>query len=49
MAFANNVMIVRQALLAKLVEMWKDGTLVDKIDRLPIEMSPKRGEKVLGR
>ncbi len=49
MAFANNVMIVRQTLLAKLVELWKEGKLVEQIDRLPIEMSPKRGEKVYGR
>ena len=49
MAFANNVMIVRQALLAKLVELWKADRLVEEIDRLPINLSPKRGQKVLGR
>ena len=49
MAFANNVMIVRQALLAKLVELWKEDRLVEEIDRLPINLSPKRGQKVLGR
>ena len=48
MAFANNVMIVRQELLAKLVEMWDKGSLVQDIDRLPIKMSP-RNEKVKGR
>lgn len=48
MAFTNNVMIVRQELLAKLVEMWNRGKLVEEIDRLPIQLSPK-GEKVRGR
>lgn len=48
MAFANNVMIVRQQLLAKLVDMWKEGRLAEDIDRLPIELSPKN-KKVLGR
>ena len=40
MAFTNNVMIVRQELLAKLVEMWNRGKLVEEIDRLPIKLSP---------
>ncbi len=44
----NNVMIVRQKLLAKLVELWKEEKLVEKIDRLPIELSP-RDQRVLGR
>lgn len=48
MAFTTNTMIVRHKLLAKLVSLWKNGSLVDKIDYLPIELSPKRS-KVLGR
>lgn len=48
MAFYNNVMIVRQELLAKLVEMWSEERLVSDIDRLPIKLSPK-GKKVMGR
>lgn len=48
MAFANNVMIVRQDLLAKLVKMWSEGRLVEDIDHLPIKLSPKR-QKVMGR
>lgn len=44
MAFSNNVMIVRHKLLAELVKLWKDGQLVEKIDRLPIEMSPKHSK-----
>ncbi len=48
MAIPNNVMIVRQKLLVKLVKMWNEGKLVDDIDRLPIELSPRNG-RVLGR
>lgn len=48
MAFTNNVMIVRRILLARLVQMWKNGKLIDEIDRLPIELSPKN-TKVKGR
>ena len=44
MAFSNNVMIVRHRLLAELVKLWKDGKLVEKIDRLPLEMSPKHSK-----
>lgn len=42
MAFTNNIMIVRHKLLAELVKLWKNEELVDKIDRLPIELSPRR-------
>lgn len=48
MAFTNNVMIVRHGLLAKLVKLWKEGLLIEKIDRLPLELSPRR-EKAKGR
>ena len=48
MAFTNNVMIVRHKLLADLVRLWKKDELIDKIDRLPIELSPKKS-KPLGR
>lgn len=48
MAFANNVMIVRRILLAKLVKLWNEGRLLDEIDRLPIELTP-RHTKVRGR
>lgn len=41
MAFINNVMIVRQRLLAELVRMWKEDQLTERIDRLPIEFSPR--------
>ena len=39
MAFTNNIMIVRHKLLADLVRLWKNDELVEKIDRLPIELS----------
>ncbi len=48
MAIKNNVMIVRQRLLTKLVGLWNEGALVEKIDRVPIEFSP-RNSKVRGR
>lgn len=44
MAFTNNIMIVRHRLLTELVRLWKNDELVDKIDRLPIEMSPRRSK-----
>ena len=48
MAFTNNVMIVRHGLMAKLVKLWKENRLLDEIDRLPIELSPRKS-KVIGR
>ena len=44
MAYTNNVMIVRHGLLANLVKLWKEDRLVEEIDRLPIEMSPRRAK-----
>lgn len=48
MAFKNNVMIVRHSLLARLVKLWAQNELVENIDRLPIELSP-RNARVFGR
>lgn len=48
MAFTNNIMIVRHKLLADLVKLWKNDQLVEKIDRLPVELSPRKS-KPLGR
>ncbi len=42
MAFTNNVMIVRHRLLSELVRLWNKQELVEKIDYLPIELSPKK-------
>lgn len=48
MAYNNNVMFVRYKLLKKLVAMWKDGELLDKIDSVPYKMYP-RNQKPKGR
>ncbi len=45
MAVKNNIMIVRHQLLAELVKLWKDGKLIEEIDRLPYRLSPKRDAK----
>ena len=44
MAFTNNIMIVRHRLLTELVKLWKNDELIDRIDRLPIELSPRRSK-----
>ena len=45
MAFTNNIMIVRHRLLTELVKLWKNGELTtDKINRLPLELSPRRSK-----
>ena len=50
MAFTNNIMIVRHRLLTELVKLWKNGELTtDKIDRLPLELSPRRSKSIAGR
>lgn len=41
MAFVNNTMIVRRELMSKLIAHFKAGDLVEKIDRIPLLMSPK--------
>ncbi len=41
MAFVNNTMIVRRVLMSKLITLFKEGKLVNEIDRIPIEMSPR--------
>ena len=46
MAFTNNVMIVRHKLLERLVALWKENLLVEKIDRVPLEFSPRRSQPV---
>ncbi|MBO5249815.1 MAG: 4Fe-4S binding protein [Muribaculaceae bacterium] len=48
MAIKNNVMIVRQRLLTRLIQLWNEDKLEEKIDRLPIELSPRRSD-VMGR
>ena len=48
MATKNNIMIVRHRLLKELVKLWKEESLIEEIDRLPIKLSPK-GSKHPGR
>ena len=48
MGYNNNVMFVRYKLLKKLVAMWKEGDLVDRIDSVPYRMYP-RNQKPKGR
>ena len=48
MAIKNNVMIVRQKLLTKLVSLWNEEQLVENIDRVPLEFVP-RSSKHSGR
>lgn len=42
MAFTNNIMIVRHRLLSELVKLWHSGQLLEKVDRLPVELSPRQ-------
>ena len=48
MAYNNNIMFIRYQLLARLVKMWKENELLEKVDRLPIELHPRK-QKPLGR
>ena len=41
MAFVNNALIVRRELMSNLVKLYKNGTLMEEIDRLPLNMAPK--------
>jgi [FeFe] hydrogenase (group B1/B3) len=43
MAFVNNTMIVRRVLISRLVKLWKENKMIESIDRIPLEMSPKHG------
>ncbi len=42
MAFTNNVMIVRHRLLTELLKLWFKHELIEKINRLPLELSPRK-------
>ncbi|MDR0981736.1 MAG: monomeric [FeFe] hydrogenase [Culturomica sp.] len=44
MAFTNNIMIVRHRLLTELVKLWKNNELEERINHLPIELSPRRSK-----
>jgi len=44
MAYKSNVMIVRHGLLAKLVRLWSNDSLIEEIDHLPINLSPRQAK-----
>lgn len=41
MAFVNNTMIIRRELMAKMITLYKEDKLIEKIDRIPVELKPK--------
>ena len=41
MAYLNNTMIIRRQLVRKVVRLFNEGKLVEGIDRIPLEMSPR--------
>ncbi len=41
MAFVNNALIIRRELMFNLIKLYKNGTLFEEIDRLPLNMAPK--------
>lgn len=47
MAYVNNTMIIRRDLLAKVAGYLKNGELFDKIDRIPLEISPRKRKSQL--
>jgi len=42
MAFVNNVMIIRRDLMTRMAAQYKDGRLLEEINRLPIEITGKK-------
>jgi len=47
MAYVNNTMIIRRDLIAKVAGLLKTGELLNKIDRIPLEISPRRRKSQL--
>ena len=41
MPYVNNTMIIRRQLVRKVVRLFNEGRLVEGIDRIPLEMSPR--------
>ena len=46
MAYNNNIMFIRYQLLARLVKMWKENELLEKIDRLPSRIASAQAKTV---
>ncbi len=40
----NNIMFIRYQLLARMVNMWKNDRLLKDIDRLPLELNPRKSQ-----
>jgi [FeFe] hydrogenase (group B1/B3) len=47
MAFLNNTMIIRRDLMSKMIKLFKEGTLIEQIDRIPLQMLPKNAQSRL--
>lgn len=44
MAFVNNTLIIRRELMSQLIQLYKDGSLPENIDRIPLKMSPRNAQ-----
>ena len=44
MAFVNNTMIVRRILMSKIISLFKEDRLLEEIDRIPLELSPRNAQ-----
>ena len=47
MAYVNNTMIIRRDLISKIAGLLKNGELIEKVDRIPLEISPRRRKSQL--
>lgn len=46
MARTNNAVRIRRELMVRIAKLFKEGRLVEEIDRIPIEMAPRDGEAI---
>jgi len=42
MAYVDNTMIIRRDLLARMAELYNNGKFIEGLDRIPLEMAPRR-------
>ena len=42
MAYVDNTMIIRRDLLSKMAELFNEGRFLEGLDRIPLEMAPRR-------
>ncbi|MFA9370508.1 MAG: monomeric [FeFe] hydrogenase [Labilibaculum antarcticum] len=45
MAYVDNTMIIRRDLLARMADLFNEGKLIAEVDRIPLEMAPRRSPK----